>query len=149
VIQLIAAAIGVASVVASGVLADRFGRRKLLGATSAGIGIFAVAALPLLNGGAMGETAYLVIGFILLGLAFAQASGVIASNFAQRNRYTASAITSDLAWLFGAGFAPLAALWLSAEFGLWAGGVYLLSGTIVTLMVLRWNRSLAARNSAN
>ncbi len=149
VIQLIAAAIGVASVVASGVLADRFGRRKLLGATSAGIGIFAVAALPLLNGGAMGETAYLVIGFILLGLAFGQASGVIASNFAQRNRYTASAITSDLAWLFGAGFAPLAALWLSAEFGLWAGGVYLLSGTIVTLMVLRWNRSLAARNSAN
>lgn len=149
VIQLIAAAIGVASVIASGVLADRFGRRKLLGATSVGIGIFAIAALPLLDRGLIGETVYLVIGYILLGLAFGQASGVIASNFAQRNRYTASAITSDLAWLFGAGFAPLAALWISANFGLWAGGAYLLSGTIVTLLVLRWNRSLAARNSAN
>ena len=149
VIQLIAAAIGVASVIASGVLADRFGRRKLLGATSVGIGIFALAATPLLDGGSMGETAYLVIGYILLGLAFGQASGVIAQNFAQRNRYTASAITSDLAWLFGAGFAPLAALWLSSQFGLWAGGAYLLSGTIVTLLVLRWNRSLAARINAN
>ncbi|WP_297801802.1 MFS transporter [uncultured Brevundimonas sp.] len=147
VLQLIAAAIGVASVVASGVLADRFGRRKLLGATSVGIGIFAVAALPLLDGGPMGEMAYLVIGYILLGLAFGQASGVIASSFKPRNRYTASALTSDLAWLFGAGFAPLAALWISAQFGLWAGGAYLLSGTIVTLLVLRWNRSLAARSS--
>lgn len=147
VIQLIAAMVGVASIIASGVLADRFGRRKLLGVTAIGIALFALAAMPLLDGGAMGETAYLVIGFILLGLSFGQASGTIASNFAQRNRYTASAITSDLAWLFGAGFAPLAALWISAKFGLWAGGAYLLSGAIVTLVILRLNRKV--RNSAN
>lgn len=149
VIQLIAAAIGVGSVVASGVLADRFGRRKLLGGSAIGIGLFALAATPLLDGGATGQTAYLVIGYVLLGLAFGQASGVIAANFAPRNRYTASAITSDLTWLFGAGLAPLAALWLSSRYGLWSGGAYLLSGAIVTLLVLRWNRSLASRMSQN
>ena len=33
-------------------------------------------------------------------------------------RYTGAALTSDLAWLIGAGFAPLVALGLSAYFGL-------------------------------
>ena len=82
-------------------------------------------------------------GFILLGLSFGQASGAIASSFSLKNRYTASALTSDLAWLFGAGFAPLAALALSGKFGLVAGGAYLLSGAICTLLALWLNRELA------
>ena len=44
-------------------------------------------------------------------------SGAIAALFAPGRRYTASALVSDLAWLFGAGFAPLVALVLSAQFG--------------------------------
>ena len=47
------------------------------------------------------------------------------------------------AWLFGAGFAPLAALALSGKFGLVAGGAYLLSGAICTLLALWLNRELA------
>src|SRR3546814_12267660 len=43
----------------------------------------------------------------------------------------------SLAWLFGAGFAPMVALWLSSEFGLIAAGAYLLSGAIGTLVALR------------
>jgi MFS family permease len=34
----------------------------------------------------------------------------VATNFPMRHRYTGSALTSDLAWLFGAGFAPWVAL---------------------------------------
>jgi len=86
---------------------------------------------------------YGILGFILLGLSFGQASGSIASSFSLTNRYTASALTSDLAWLFGAGFAPLAALALSGKFGLVAGGAYLLSGAICTLLALWLNRELA------
>ena len=78
----------------------------------------------------------MVLGFILLGLSFGQSSGSIASNFAQTYRYTASAITSDLAWLFGAGFAPLAALWLASGLGLISAGAYLLSGAFWTLLAL-------------
>jgi hypothetical protein len=76
------------------------------------------------------------LGFVLLGLSFGQSSGAIASRFALVHRYTASALTSDMAWLFGAGFAPLVALWLSSEFGLLAAGAYLLSGAAATLLAL-------------
>ena len=46
--------------------------------------------------------------------------------FSPAYRYTGSALTSDLAWLFGAGFAPLVALLLSSHFGLISAGAYLL-----------------------
>ncbi|WP_347302024.1 MFS transporter [Croceibacterium sp. TMG7-5b_MA50] len=142
VIEAVAGAIGVLSVIASGLLADRIGRRTLLGATAAAIAVFSFFAPQLLDGGAQGEVVFMVIGFVLLGIGFGQASGALSSRFAQRHRYTASALTSDLAWLFGAGFAPLAALWLSARFGLIAAGAYLLSGAVCTLVALWINREL-------
>jgi hypothetical protein len=69
----------------------------------------------------------------------------VTSNFPKRARYTGAAITSDLAWLFGAGFAPLAALVLAEEFGLVAAGTYLLSGAVGTLVALGLNKELANR----
>jgi len=141
-IELLGACFGVVAILLSGWLADRYGRRKLLGASVAAIAVFSGFAPQLLDGGVAGELTYMIVGFILLGLALGQESGVIASGFSARNRYTASALTSDLAWLFGAGFAPLAALWLSASFGAAAGGLYLLSGALITLLALWLNRSL-------
>ena len=88
----------------------------------------------------------MILGFMLLGLAFGQSSGVVASNFATEARYTSSALTSDLAWLVGAGFAPLVALLLSVKFGLAASGVYLLSGAIATMVALYINKELAGRD---
>ena len=142
-IELIGAVFGLIAIMASGWLADRYGRRALLAVTAAGIAAFSGFAPQLLDGGPAGELTYMILGFILLGLSFGQASGSIASSFSLTNRYTASALTSDLAWLFGAGFAPLAALALSGKFGLVAGGAYLLSGAICTLLALWLNRELA------
>ena len=142
-IELIGAVFGLFAILASGWLADRYGRRALLAVTAAGIAAFSGFAPQLLDGGPAGELTYMILGFILLGLSFGQASGAIASSFSLKNRYTASALTSDLAWLFGAGFAPLAALALSGKFGLVAGGAYLLSGAICTLLALWLNRELA------
>jgi hypothetical protein len=84
----------------------------------------------------------MLVGFILLGLAFGQSSGALSSSFTLARRYTGSALTADLAWLFGAGFAPLVALWLSANYGLLAAGAYLLSGAVATLVALWLNRDL-------
>ena len=42
----------------------------------------------------------------------------MSANFPLKYRYTGAALTSDIAWLVGAGFAPLVALALSAHFGL-------------------------------
>ena len=142
-IELIGAVFGLIAIMASGWLADRYGRRALLAVTAAGIAAFSGFAPQLLDGGPAGELTYMILGFILLGLSFGQASGSIASSFSLTNRYTASALTSDLAWLFGAGFAPLAALALSGKFGVLAGGAYLLSGAICTLLALWLNRELA------
>jgi MFS family permease len=144
-IEVLAAAFGVVALVASGVLADRYGRRTLLGACAVGIAVFSGFAPQLLDGGTAGEVVFMISGFILLGLAFGQSSGVVSSAFATEHRYTGSALTSDLAWLFGAGFAPLAALLLSVKFGLIASGAYLLSGAIATLVALWLNKELASR----
>jgi hypothetical protein len=61
-------------------------------------------------------------------------------------RYTGAALTTDLAWLIGAAFAPLVALGLSARFGLVAVSIYLLSGAACTLLALRANRTLSMRD---
>lgn len=135
-IEMISAAIGVAAIAASGLIADRFGRRTLLGVTAGAIAAFSGFAPQLLNGGAVGETIFMVLGFIILGLSFGQSSGALAFRFSKTYRYTASALTSDLAWLFGAGFAPLLALLLASYFGLIASGAYLLSGALCTLVAL-------------
>ena len=58
-----------------------------------------------------------------------------------RYRYTGAALTSDFAWLIGAGFAPLVALFLSQRYGLAMIGVYLLSGAVCTLAALFFDRS--------
>ncbi|MFG1423557.1 MFS transporter [Roseixanthobacter liquoris] len=142
VIEIVGAVFGIGAIVASGFVADRVGRRNLLGATAAAIAVFSGFAPQLLNGGVVGETAFMVLGFVLLGLSFGQASGAVASNFARNYRYTASALTNDFAWLFGAGFAPLVALALSSSFGLISAGAYLLSGAICTLLALQWNKKL-------
>ena len=142
IIEVISAICGVAAIVASGVIADRVGRRTLLAITAGAIAAYSGFAPQLLNGGDAGETVYMVVGFILLGLSFGQSSGALASHFSNAYRYTASALTSDLAWLFGAGFAPWIALALAWRFGLVSSGAYLLSGALLTLIALSLNRQL-------
>ncbi|WP_010186628.1 MFS transporter [Sphingomonas sp. PAMC 26605] len=144
-IEVVGAAIGVVAIVASGYLADRVGRRTLLGASAAAIAVFSGFAPQLLGAGELGEVIFMVLGFALLGISFGQSSGVVASEFAGESRYTGAALTSDIAWLVGAGFAPLVALYLSSHFGLVAGGAYLLSGALATLLALWLNKELASR----
>ena len=144
-IEMAGAVVGLGAIVASGLMADRIGRRTLLGYTAAGIAVFSGFAPQLLAGGGVGETAYMVAGFVLLGLSFGQSSGAVASNFPKGARYTGAALTSDLAWLVGAGFAPLSALALAERFGLLAAGSYLLSGAIGTLIALALSRELGRR----
>jgi MFS family permease len=137
VIEIIAAIFGLAAILASGPIADRIGRRRLLWQMAIAIAVFAVISPVMLGrGGIIGEALYVLIGFILLGLSFGQSSGATASGTALKNRYTASAMTTDLAWLFGAGFAPFVALYLSEHYGIWLAGAYLFSGAVGTLLAL-------------
>jgi MFS family permease len=146
-IEAIAAIFGVGAIVASGLIADRIGRHSLLLASAVAIAAYSGFAPQLLDGGFVGETIYMVVGFILLGLSFGQSSGAVASRFSKSYRYTASALTADFAWLFGAGFAPLAALVLASHFGLISAGAYLLSGAVCTLLALTLGRRQRTGNA--
>jgi MFS family permease len=143
VVQMIGAVLGAAGIVASGLIADRVGRRFTLGGLAALIAVFSGFAPTLLDGGRIGQDIFILLGFVLLGLSYGQAAGAVNSNFAPRYRYTGAALTADLAWLIGAAFAPLVALGLSANFGLAYVSVYLLSGAVGTLAALGLNRALA------
>jgi MFS family permease len=141
-VQFVSAIICGGMIVVSGILADKYGRSKLLGFSAVLIGIFSFAVPFLLGSGDIGRYLFVLIGFSLLGLSFGQASGALASRFSREYRYTGASLTSDISWLIGAGFAPLVALGFSAEFGLWAAGLYLLSGAVCTLVALSFSRKM-------
>ncbi|MET4578325.1 MFS transporter [Ottowia thiooxydans] len=141
-VQIVGGFLCAIAIVASGWLADRFGRRNTLGALALLIGMFSGFAPILLGGDTLSQDLFILIGFVLLGLSYGQASGTVTSNFLPRYRYTGAALTNDFAWLIGAAFAPLVALWLSAHFGLAYLGLYLLSGVACTVGALLINRKL-------
>jgi len=141
-IQILAAMLGACGVVASGLIADHIGRRKTLGLFATLIAVFSGFAPTLLDGGALGQDVFILIGFALLGLSYGQSAGALNASFEPRYRYTGAALTSDVAWLIGAGFAPLVALGLSAYFGLGYVSLYLLSGAAGTLAALWVNRKM-------
>jgi MFS family permease len=146
IIQIIGAALMAAGVVASGVIADRFGRRTTLGSLAVLIALLSWFVPMLMNGGEVGQNTFILIGFSLLGLSYGQAAGAVTANFSAKYRYTGAALTSDLSWLVGAGFAPLVALGLSAHFGLAYVSFYLLSGAVCSLAALSLNRALEIRD---
>jgi len=139
-VQMVGAVLAAGAILLSGWLADRVGRRNLLGAMAVLIGLFSFTTPWLLGAGPVGNNVFLLVGFVLLGLSYGQASGTVTANFSAQYRYTGAALSADLAWLLGAGFAPLAVLALSARFGLGAVSLYLLSGAVCTLAALRINR---------
>ena len=86
IIEMIGAMVGVVAIVASGMIADRVGRKPLLLGSAVAIAVYSGFAPQLLDAGAFGETVYMVLGFVLLGLSFGQSSGAIASSFARNYR---------------------------------------------------------------
>jgi MFS family permease len=145
-IQMMGAGLGIVGVLASGLIADKFGRRNTLGTVAALIALFSGFVPTLMDGGVTGQNTFILVGFLLLGLSYGQAAGAVTSNFLSQYRYTGAALTSDLAWLVGAAFAPLVALGLAANYGLGYVSLYLLSGALGSLAALSLNRALEIRN---
>jgi MFS family permease len=145
-VQIVGAMLAAGAIVLSGVVADKLGRTRTLAVLAAAIAMFSGFAPTLLGSGTTGQDIFVLVGFVLLGLSYGQAAGSVTANFGSRYRYTGAALTSDLAWLIGAAFAPLVALGLCAHFGLAFVGVYLLSGAICTLAALGINQYLKLQN---
>jgi MFS family permease len=132
VMQMVGAFIAVFTCILSGLLADRFGRRRFLMVIAVLIGLLSFGIVDLLDRAWI----YVLIGFTLLGLSFGQSGGTLPHRFKPGYRFTGVSLTTDLGWLFGAAFAPIVALGLTAWLGLEFAGYYLLSGAVATLISL-------------
>lgn len=131
-LQLIGGALAICTVFVSGILSDRIGRPRVLLLSSAG-----VLALSLTIGTLESNPAvYIVFGFVVLGLAYGCSSAIAPARFDVGYRYSGPALSTNLSWIFGAAFAPLIGLTLSSTFGLWAASIYLLSGALVTTLMV-------------
>lgn len=139
VVQAIGAAIAIVCMALSGTVANYFGRRRTLGILAGLIAVYSGWTAALLAGSTVGGYLFILIGFALLGFSHALSAGSLTSGLGKAYRYSGALFTSDLGWFFGAAFAPLVSLALALYLGVSYTGLYLLSGAVVTLAVLRFN----------
>jgi MFS family permease len=123
----------------SAVLADRYGRRLTLIATTVGIAAFGFVLSPWLQAGTPGAMLTLAVGLTLMGFTYGPLGTVLAELFPTRVRYTGSSLTFNLAGIFGASLAPYAATWLAKNYGLAYVGYYLTVSAALTLVGLVWS----------
>src|SRR6476661_8603804 len=122
----------------SGPLAEKWGRRKMLIAVTAGIFVFGLLFVPLFSGGFVGTMALLIIGFSLMGLTFGPMGALLPELFPTNVRYTGSAVSYNVSSILGAAVAPFIAVWLweMAKGSPALVGVYLTSMSVLTLVAL-------------
>ena len=131
-IQMLGAVLAIGTVVLSGLVADRVGRRRLMMIMLVPIALFALGVFVLESH----PVWYLLVGFALFGFSYGQTAAINPGRFEPEFQYSGSALATNLAWIFGAAFAPFAALWLTVTFGLWTVALYLLSGVLVSTLSL-------------
>ncbi|WP_432396113.1 MFS transporter [Pseudarthrobacter sp. L19] len=122
----------------SGPLAEKYGRRKMLLAVTAGIFVFGLLFVPLFSAGFAGTMGLLILGFSLMGLTFGPMGALLPELFPTNVRYTGSAISYNVSSILGAAVAPFIAVWLweSAKGSPVLVGVYLSVMAVLTLIAL-------------
>ncbi|BCW75027.1 MFS transporter [Arthrobacter sp. NicSoilB11] len=122
----------------SGPLAEKYGRRKMLLAVTAGIFVFGLLFVPLFSGGFVGTMGLLILGFSLMGLTFGPMGALLPELFPTNVRYTGSAISYNFSSILGAAVAPFiaVALWEVAKGSPVLVGVYLTAMAVLTLIAL-------------
>lgn len=137
VMQMIGVLFFAATIPISALLADRYGRRRVLVLVSAAIALFGLVFAPLFSGGGVfGTVVFLSLGLALMGFTYGPLGAALAELFPTQVRYTGASLTFNLAGILGASLAPYAATWLASEHGLASVGLYLSSAAIITLLAL-------------
>ena len=132
----------------SGPVADGIGRRKLLIWTTVAIIVFGLSFQMWLQPrpdaaftGAMVQ-AFLIFGFLLMGVTFGPMGALLPELFPTNVRYTGSAIAYNVSSILGAALAPIiaVALWAAAGGSTWTVGAYLAGAGVLTLIALLLSR---------
>ncbi len=145
ILQLIAVLLFAAFVPVSGWLADKYGRRSSQLVITAFIALFGLTFKFLIDPALTGTGAdvsvwrvlvFLCIGMTLMGLTFGSMSAILPELFPTNVRYTGSGIAYNVSSILGAAITPYMAVWLNADFGVGAVGLYLTLGAVLTLIAL-------------
>ncbi len=140
-LQLFATLCFAAFIPLSAIFAERFGRK----ATSIGVciaaaifGLFFSSMLE--SGNTLIVFLFLCTGLSIMGLTYGPIGTVLSELFPTSVRYTGSALTFNLAGIFGASFAPLIATKLAETYGLYAVGYYLTAASLLSLIAFLFIR---------
>ncbi|GAA0188989.1 MFS transporter [Glutamicibacter creatinolyticus] len=128
--------------VASGPLAEKYGRRKFLIYVTVGILVFGAAWTLFFGPGKGAAMAGLIVGFTLMGLTFGPMAAYLPELFPSNVRYTGSAVAYNLSSVIGAAPASFVAiaLWNAGEGSTVGVGVYLAIAAVATLIALLMTR---------
>jgi metabolite-proton symporter len=142
-LQLIAVLFFAVTLPLSGLLSDRFGRRRsLLVVTVCIMGYSALFAPMLASGNTSHGTMllFLIIGMTLMGFTFGPMSAVLPELFPTNVRYTGSGVAYNVASILGAAVAPFIATWLATQYGVGWVGLYLFiaaSLSFIAILIMR------------
>lgn len=134
-LQLIATLCFAAFIPLSAIFAEKLGRKTtsiLVCLISAIFGLFFADMLE--SGNTLIVFLFLCIGLAIMGLTYGPIGTVLSEIFPTSVRYTGSALTFNLAGIFGASFAPLIATKLAETYGLYAVGYYLSAASLLSLI---------------
>jgi metabolite-proton symporter len=121
----------------SALAADRRGSRAVLIGATLLIFLFGLAFEHLFVGGSIaGTTAFLALGFLLMGFTYGPLGTALAALFPTAVRYTGASLAFNFAGIIGASLAPSIARWLATNHGVAYVGYYLAAAAAVTLMAL-------------
>jgi MFS family permease len=116
-------------------LAEKFGRKTTSIAVCVLSALFGLCFAPLLgSGNPVLVFLFLCLGLSIMGLTYGPIGTVLSEIFPTSVRYTGSALTFNLAGIFGASFAPYIATKLAESYGLGAVGLYLSLASILSLI---------------
>ncbi len=138
IIQLFSILFFVTGIPISAVLADKFGRKKILVIVSALILLFGFTFSFFIESfNPPMITTLVCIGMGLMGLIFGPIGTFLSELFPTEVRYSGASLTFNLGGILGASFAPLIAIWLATNYGISYVGLYLsLAGLISVLSLL-------------
>jgi MFS family permease len=123
------------SILASGLLADRLGRRRVLLTASAAAIIWSLLLFPVMNAGTLAAFAVgLCITLAIAGVALGPVGAVLSEMFRTRYRYTASGFSYNFAQIIGGAIPPLIAAPIIASAGSTVFGVVVAGFCLISLV---------------
>ena len=122
----------------SAVLADRYGRKRILMTASILIIIFGILLGYLLGSSdSINILITLSIGMALMGFTYGPLGTILSELYPTNVRYTGSSLSFNLAGIVGASIAPFIALWLSNTYGIAYVGYYLALAAMISLISIK------------